>query len=72
MSRAALYACACMSARSLKSCPTLHLYGLQLIRLLLHAVLQTEILEWVAMPSSRGFSGSKDRTGIFYVSCIGR
>ena len=37
-----------------------------------HGVLQARILEWVAKPSSRGSSWSRDRTCIFYVSCIGR
>ena len=32
-------------------------------------ILQARILEWVAMPSSRGCSRSRDRTR---VSCIGR
>ena len=32
-------------------------------------ILQARILEWVAMPSSRGSSWSKDQT---WVSCIGR
>ena len=35
-------------------------------------ILQARILGWVAMPSSRGSSWSKDRTRISYVSCIGR
>ena len=33
-------------------------------------ILQARILEWVAMPSSRGFSWPRDRTHISYVSCI--
>ena len=37
-----------------------------------HGILQTRILEWVAMPSSRGFSKPRDRTQVSYVSCIGR
>ena len=32
-----------------------------------HGILQARILEWVAMPSSRGSSGPRDRT---CVSCI--
>ena len=32
-----------------------------------HGILQARILEWVAMPSSRGFSQSRDQTCI---SCI--
>jgi len=35
-------------------------------------VLQAKILEWVAMPSSRGSSQPRDRTHIFYKSCTDR
>ena len=35
-------------------------------------ILQARILEWVAMPSSRGSSQPRDRTQISYLSCIGR
>ena len=35
-------------------------------------VLQARILEWVAMPSSRGSSQPRDQTCISYISCIGR
>ena len=35
-----------------------------------HGILQTRILEWVAMPSSRGSSQPRDRTCIYCVSCI--
>ena len=34
--------------------------------------LQARILEWVAMPSSRGSSQPRDWTCVSYVSCIGR
>ena len=34
--------------------------------------LQARILEWAAVPSSRGCSRSRDRTRVSYVSCIGR
>ena len=37
-----------------------------------HGILQARILEWVAMPSSRGSSQSRDQTSISYVSCTGR
>ena len=37
-----------------------------------HGILQARILEWVAMPSSRGPSRPRDQTCISYVSCIGR
>ena len=34
-------------------------------------IFQARILEWVAMPSSRGFSQPRDRTHVCCVSCIG-
>ena len=34
-------------------------------------VCQARILEWVAMPSSRGSSWSRDQTSILYVACVG-
>ena len=37
-----------------------------------HGIFQARILEWVAMPSSKGSSHPRDRTRISYVSCIGR
>ena len=33
---------------------------------------QARILEWVAIPSSRGSSQPRDQTQVSYVSCIGR
>ena len=36
-----------------------------------HGILQAKILEWVAMPSSRGSSRLRNQTHISYVSCIG-
>ena len=41
-------------------------------QVLLHGILQTRILEWVAMPSSRGSSWPRDQTCIPKISCIGR
>ena len=35
-----------------------------------HGILQTRILEWVAMPSCRGSFWPRDRTHIALVSCI--
>ena len=35
-------------------------------------ILQARILGWVAMPSSKGSSWSRNQTCISYVSCIGR
>ena len=37
-----------------------------------HRALLARILEWVAVPSSRGFSRLRDRTRISWVSCTGR
>ena len=37
-----------------------------------HRILQARILEWVAMPSSRGSSQSRNQNCVSYVSCIGR
>ena len=37
-----------------------------------HGILQPRILEWVAMPSSRGSFQSRDWTCVSYVSCIGK
>ena len=35
-----------------------------------HGILQARILEWVAMPSSRGSSQPRDQTHVSYISCI--
>ena len=37
-----------------------------------HEIPQPRILEWVAMPFSRGSSRPRDQTHISYVSCIGK
>ena len=37
-----------------------------------HDILQANILEWVAMPSSRGSSRPRDHTCLFHVSWTGR
>ena len=37
-----------------------------------HGILQARILEWVAVPFSRGSSRPRDRTPVSYISCIGR
>ena len=37
-----------------------------------HGILQARILEWVAMPSSRGSSQPRDQSCVSYMSCIGR
>ena len=45
---------------------------LHLILLLGPWVLQARILEWVAMPSSRGSSQPRNQSCVSYVSCTGR
>ena len=37
-----------------------------------HRILQARILEWVAVPSSRGSSWPRDWTHVSYISCISR
>ena len=37
-----------------------------------HGILWARILEWVAMPSSRGSSQPRDQNCLSYVLCIGR
>ena len=37
-----------------------------------HGILQATILEWVAMPSSRGSPQPRDQTPVSYVCCIDR
>ena len=37
-----------------------------------HRILQEKLLEWVAVPSSRGSSWPRDRTWVSYVFCIRR
>ena len=37
-----------------------------------HGILQARILEWVAMPFSRGSSRPRNRTPVSYISCTGR
>ena len=62
-----------MCAKSLQSCPTLcHPMNCSPPGSSFHGVLQARVLEWVAVPSSRGSSPPRDQTCISYVSCIGR
>ena len=63
----------CMCAKSLQSCPTLcDPMDRSPPGSLVHGILQARILEWVAMPSSRGSSQPRDQTPVSYVSCICR
>ena len=54
-----------------QSCPTLcDLMGHSLPGSSVRGILQARILEWVAMPSSRGSSRPRDQTLIACISCI--
>ena len=63
----------CMNAPLLQSCLT-HCESMDcsLPGFSVQGILQAKILEWVAMPSSKGSSQSRDWTCISYLSCIGR
>ena len=64
---------ASLSAKSLQLCPTLcHPIDYSPPGSSVHGILQARILEWFAMPSSRGSSWPRDRTRVSWVSCIGR
>ena len=47
---------------------SLQLCGLQPPGSSLHGILQARILEWVAIPFSRGFSQLRDRTWVFWIA----
>ena len=65
--------CACVHAKLLQLCSTLcHPMGCSPPGSSVHGIIQTRILEWVAMPSSRGPSQSRDWTHVSYVPYIGR
>ena len=72
---------ACVHAESLQSCPTLRdpmdcspsgPMDCSPSGSSVHGILQARILEWVAVPSSKGSSLPRDRTWVSYVSCSGR
>ena len=62
----------CMRAKPFQSCPILcdpldhTLPGSST-----HGILQTRILKWAAMPSSRGSFTPRDGTRVFQIACIG-
>ena len=63
----------CTHAKLLQSCLTLwDPMDWSLPGASVHGIFQTRILEWVAMPSSRGSSWLRDQTHVSFVSCIGR
>ena len=56
-------------AKSFQSCPTrFHPMDKRPQVSSVHGILQARILEWVAMPSSRGSSRPRDQPAILYVS----
>ena len=63
----------CMCAKPIQSCPTLQdPVDCRLPGFSIHGILQERILEWVAMPSSRGSSRPRDRTQVSCISYTGR
>ena len=62
----------CVSVKLLQSCPTLcDPMDCSFPGSSVHGILQARIVEWVAMPSSRGSSQPRDRTHVPYVPCTG-
>ena len=73
MDRTSVNKHACMCAKSLQSCLTLcDPMDCSPPGSSVHGIHQAGILEWVAMPSSRGSSPPRDRTRVSYISYIGR
>ena len=62
----------CVCLKLLQLCPSLCKPWTAVRQAPLFMGLQARILEWVAMPSSRGSSQPRNQTHVFYVSCIGR
>ena len=63
----------CLPAQSFQLCPTLcNPMNCYLPVSSNHGILQARILEWVAVPSSRGPFQPRDRTHVSYISCIDR
>ena len=62
-----------MCAKSLQLCPTLcDPMDCSPPGSSVHGILQARLLQWVALPSSRGSSQPKDQTHVFYIFCIGK
>ena len=69
LSKLKTWTCACV--QSLHSCLTLcDPVGCNPVGFSVHGIFPTRMLEWVAMPSSRGSSPPRDRTHISCMSCI--
>ena len=68
-----IYISAAAAANSLQSCLTLcNPMDCSPPGSSVHGIFQARILQWVAIPSSRGSAQPRDQTCIFYVSCISR
>ena len=64
-----MYVC----AKSFPLCPTFcDPIDCSLLGSSVHGILQARILEWIAMPSSRGSFWPRDQTHVSYVYCAGR
>ena len=62
----------CVRAKSLQLCPTLcNPMDCSPPGSSVHGILQARILEWVAMPSSRGYSQPRDQTRVSCISYTG-
>ena len=69
--RVCVCVCVCVCVRLLQLCLTLcNRVNCSPPTSSVHGILQVRILEWVAILSSRGSSQPRDRTPIFYISCI--
>ena len=53
-----------MKVKVAQACPTL----CDLMEYTVHGILQARILEWVALPFSRGSSQPRDRTQVSYIA----
>ena len=63
----------CTCAKLLQSCPALcEAMDHSPPGSFVHGISQARILEWIAMPSSRGSSQLRDQTRVSNISCIGR
>ena len=63
----------CVRAKFAQSCPTLcDSMDCSPPDSSVHGIFQAGILEWVAIPFSRGSLWPRDRIRVFYVSCTGR
>ena len=63
---------ACVRAHLLPSCPTLTPWTAAHQALLAHEILQARMLEWVAIPFSKGSSGPRGQTRVSYSFFLGR